>query len=65
MPDVKAIFQLLGGWPMLDGDSWNETAFDWTKFVYTTRELGLNDAIFIHLNVATDLKNSSWRVIHV
>ena len=36
------VLQALGGWPLLEGDSWNSGAekFDWFRLVWRFRQLG-------------------------
>ncbi|XP_076662918.1 M13 family metallopeptidase neprilysin 2 isoform X4 [Andrena cerasifolii] len=57
------ILQQLGGWPVLEGDNWNETGFDWKESVYKFRNMGYSVDYFIDFSVGVDLKNSTKRII--
>ncbi|XP_063988790.1 neprilysin-2 isoform X2 [Diachasmimorpha longicaudata] len=57
------ILQKLGGWPVLDGDQWNEEGFDWIQSVYKFKDLGYSVDYFLDFSVGVDLKNSTKRVI--
>lgn len=59
------ILQQLGGWPVLEGDNWNETGFDWKESVYKFRNMGYSVDYFIDFSVGVDLKNSTKRIIDV
>ncbi|XP_015600086.1 neprilysin-2 isoform X3 [Cephus cinctus] len=60
---LKKILQKLGGWPVLDGDSWKDGDFDWKKSVYVFRKMGYSVDYFIDFSIGVDLKNSTKRVI--
>ena len=34
---LKAMLKKMGGWPVLEGDSWDENKFNWIDTVYTFR----------------------------
>jgi len=55
----------LGGWPVLDGERWNEGDFTWKDSVYRFRRLGYSVDYFIDFGVGVDLKNNSRRLIDV
>ncbi|XP_043263785.1 neprilysin-2 isoform X2 [Colletes gigas] len=57
------ILQNLGGWPVLEGDDWNDDAFDWKESVYKFRKTGYSVDYFIDFSVGVDLKNSTRRII--
>ncbi|KAF5280980.1 hypothetical protein FQR65_LT14904 [Abscondita terminalis] len=60
---IKSILKDLGGWPVLEGDSWNSGSFDWRQSVYKFRKTGYSVDYFMDFSVGIDLKNSSHRVI--
>ncbi|KAI5695289.1 hypothetical protein M8J75_014047 [Diaphorina citri] len=37
---IKSLLKTLGGWPVLEGSSWNESAFSWETTTYEFRRLG-------------------------
>ncbi|CAF1425917.1 unnamed protein product [Rotaria magnacalcarata] len=47
----------LGGWPILQGSSWNESSFDLANLMYKLREYNQN--IVFGFSTSTDEKNSS------
>ena len=34
---LKAMLKKMGGWPVLEGDAWDENKFSWIDTVYTFR----------------------------
>ncbi|PSN53889.1 Membrane metallo-endopeptidase-like 1 [Blattella germanica] len=55
----------LGGWPVLDGDNWEDGKFDWRQSVYNFRKMGYSVDYFMDFSVSTDAKNSSYRSISI
>lgn len=53
----------LGGWPLLDGDRWDENSFHWINSVYKFRAAGYSVDYFIDFSIGVDVKNSTNRVI--
>lgn len=53
----------LGGWPALDGDSWDEASFTWEESVYKFRAAGYSVDYFLDFSISVDVKNSTKRVI--
>lgn len=62
---IKEILKEMGGWPVLEGDMWNEGEFDWRRSVYKFRKTGYSVDYFIDFSVGIDLKNSTRRIIDV
>ncbi|KAK5647008.1 hypothetical protein RI129_005472 [Pyrocoelia pectoralis] len=60
---IKQILIDLGGWPVVDGASWNESAFDWKLSMYKFRKFGFSTGLFISFYVTNDDRNSSRNVI--
>ncbi|XP_044579420.1 neprilysin-2-like isoform X2 [Cotesia glomerata] len=48
MTDVIA---QLGGWPILEGDEWNDTHFNWIKFTEVSRIIGTEGYFFLKPSV--------------
>lgn len=59
------ILRNLGGWPLLEGDQWNENEFNWMESVYKFRQMGYSVDYFIDFSIGVDLKNSTKRTIDV
>ncbi|XP_053978584.1 neprilysin-2 isoform X1 [Hylaeus volcanicus] len=57
------ILSKLGGWPVLDGDNWNENDFNWKESVYKFRKMGYSVDYYIDFSIGVDLKNSTQRII--
>ena len=62
---LKEILQEFGGWPVVQGDSWDEESFVWYNNVYEFRRVGYSIDYLIDFSITTDLKNSSYRTIDV
>ncbi|XP_019873601.1 neprilysin-2 isoform X1 [Aethina tumida] len=60
---IHQIFKDLGGWPLLEGSTWNEGEFNWRESVYKFRKVGYSVDYFIDFSVGIDLKNSTKRII--
>lgn len=59
------ILKQMGGWPAVEGDKWNEQAWDWIKNVRIMRDIGLTTSYLISTSVGAHLKNSSTRSLRV
>ncbi|KAK0074956.1 hypothetical protein PV325_007594 [Microctonus aethiopoides] len=57
------ILKKLGGWPVLEGDKWDENNFNWIESVYKFRDEGYSVDYFFDFSIGVDLKNSTKRVI--
>ena len=53
---VKDIIKALGGWPLLQGDSWKGDGFKWYEQMYKHREHGFSVDYFYDFSVGTDVK---------
>ncbi|XP_038216679.1 neprilysin-2 [Zerene cesonia] len=53
----------LGGWPVLDGDNWDERSFSWEDSVYKFRHAGYSVDYFLDFSISVDVKNSTNRII--
>ena len=60
---LKNILKKLGGWPLLEGDNWNQEGFRWFNLVYKFRAVGFSVDYLVDFSVAADLRNSSWRTL--
>ena len=60
---LKNILKKLGGWPLLEGDNWNQEGFKWFNLVYNFREVGFSVDYMVDFSVTADLRNSSWRTL--
>ena len=59
------VIKLLGGWPVLDGNTWQDKVFDWKQAVYKRRNYGFSVEPFFALGIEMDSKNNNKKVIYV
>ena len=57
------VLKAMGGWPLLEGPTWNKEGFKWYEMVYRFRDMGYSVDYLVDFSVTTNLKNSSWRVL--
>ena len=62
---LQEILKEFGGWPVVVGDTWDESSFVWTEMIYKFRRVGYSIDYFVDFSVTTDLKNSTTRIIDV
>ena len=55
----------MGGWPLLEGTSWDQEGFNWYNMVYKFRDMGYSVGYLVGFSVNTDPKNSTWRVLNL
>ena len=60
---LVTVLQAMGGWPVLEGDSWVQEGFKWFDIVYKFREEGFSVDYLVDFSVTTDLRNSSLRIL--
>ena len=60
---LKNILKKLGGWPLLEGENWDQEGFRWFNMVYKFREVGFSADYLVDFSVTADLRNSSWRIL--
>lgn len=59
------ILNELGGWPVLEGDSWSGNGFNWVETLKRLRGIGLETDMIFSLYVDRNLTNSSQSVLYV
>jgi membrane metallo-endopeptidase-like protein 1 len=57
--DLKRTLRGMGGWPVVEGQRWNERGFDWTNTIYEFMKFGFNSNIFFEFNVSPNVSDSS------
>ncbi|XP_035210754.1 neprilysin-2-like [Stegodyphus dumicola] len=60
---LKKALKNLGGWPVVEGENWNETSFDWMNTTFRLREMGQNYDTLITLFINQDIRNTSTNTI--
>lgn len=46
---IKKLYEELGGWPLLKGETWEEDAFDWGKIVEKCKDIGFYYDWFVNI----------------
>lgn len=65
---TKPLFEILkkvGGWPVLDGDKWDESTFSWDNMTYQIRDQNFLITFPVIPTVHVDSKNTSKHIIKV
>ncbi|UYV81915.1 Nep2 [Cordylochernes scorpioides] len=62
---LQEVLEGLGGWPVVEGDAWNGTDFDWMEAMFAFRRLGYSHDILLDISVTPDARNNSRHVIDV
>ncbi|XP_035231912.1 neprilysin-2-like [Stegodyphus dumicola] len=60
---LKRLLKDLGGWPVVEGDNWNESSFDWIQALIQIRRNGYNQDILMDLSVSENVKNNTVHTI--
>lgn len=66
--NIKPLVEIIdsfGGWPVVKGDSWDESKWNWTKTTEGFRKLGYSTDYILDFSIETDPKNSTKRIIDV
>ena len=61
---IKDIVSQVGGWPVVEGDAWKGEKFDVWKQSAKVYHMGYSSNYIATVDVATDAKNNSHRVLH-
>jgi neprilysin len=66
--DAKPMFKmhkLLGGWPVLKGDDWDDESWTWEQSVRDFRKYGFSTNYILAFTTPIDLKNTTQRMVDV
>ncbi|CAL4139655.1 unnamed protein product, partial [Meganyctiphanes norvegica] len=61
---LKKILTKMGGWPVVEGDVWDESMFTWYKTIYISIELGMPTGYLIAPHIQTDFKDNTRRRLY-
>ncbi|CAL8122372.1 unnamed protein product [Orchesella dallaii] len=62
---LNDLLKTLGGWPVLEGNKWDSTAWSWQKTVSNFRKSGLVPDYLLKVAVVPDLKHPSRRILNI
>lgn len=62
---IKEVIRDLGGWPVVEGPSWNDRNFDWIQATYRLRQYGYPFSVFLGLTVTVHPHNVSKYILKV
>lgn len=65
MKPLERALKHLGGWPVVEGDAWNESTFDWMNVTSKIRAMGYIPNMFADFSVITDPRNNTENIILV
>jgi len=60
---LSTLLKEMGGWPVIEGDAWNEDKFDWLDTLIAYRKHGFSHDLFMDLSVTPDFRNNTRHVI--
>lgn len=59
------VIKQLGGWPVVDGDSWNEDDFDLLEMMIKLRKIGYQHKYLVNIFVFNDVHDTSSYQLYV
>lgn len=59
------LFKRLGGWPVIEGDQWDDKTWTWIDFTYRCRENGITESLFVDLSLESSPIDSKQQIINV
>lgn len=60
---LKAVLTVLGGWPVVEGASWDASRFHWLDALIQYRNFGYSHDILLNLSVIPDFHNNTRYII--
>lgn len=65
LSEILKTLKNLGGWPVLEGNQWDERAFNWTTIIKKFNEMGNQNSAMFSYTVNTDVKNVTTRILNL
>ena len=60
---LLSVLKAMGGWPVLEGPTWDRDEFKWYEMVYRFRDMGYPVDYLIDFKVVLDVKKTSRRLL--
>ncbi|XP_077508957.1 neprilysin-2-like isoform X3 [Amblyomma americanum] len=60
---LKRVLTAIGGWPVVEGASWNASGFNWLDALVQYRSFGYSHDILLDLSVIPDFRNNTRYII--
>ncbi|XP_042901081.1 neprilysin-2 isoform X3 [Parasteatoda tepidariorum] len=60
---LQKVLKTLGGWPVVVGENWDGSNFDWMETLFAFRKLGYSHDILVDLSVTADYRNNTVHII--
>lgn len=58
---VNKYLQIFGGWPVVEGSSWNEKKFDWIELIKQFIKYGFHDYTIFNIVEGVNFNNASQK----
>ena len=62
---LRDVMDLLGGWPVVVGDKWDNTTFDWINVTEIMIKLGFSANMFVQFEVIPHPMNNTMNILCV
>ncbi|KAG8183510.1 hypothetical protein JTE90_003860 [Oedothorax gibbosus] len=62
---LQTVLKSLGGWPVVEGDKWDDSKFDWIDTLISFRRLGYSHRLLMDLWVIVDNRNNTMHIIQL
>ncbi|CAG0902422.1 unnamed protein product [Cyprideis torosa] len=59
---ILKLLHVIGGWPVLDGDDFDEESFNWINVIYKIRQTGMNIDYLFDVGIVEDPKETEHRI---
>ncbi|XP_076365013.1 neprilysin-2-like isoform X2 [Tachypleus tridentatus] len=60
---LQKVLSEMGGWPVVEGELWDGSNFDWLETLFKFRKHGYSHDIMLDLSVTPDYRNNSHHIV--